>query len=405
MDGTDLGEATDLAASLDGSHDHLRVLPVAGKGAFQNVTDIVFARGIDIGIIQSDVLAALKRNPPFPHLENSLQYITKLYDAEVHILAGKDVNSVEDLASKKVNFGMRDSGTDMTANIIFGRLGVIVDETSFSQPVALEKLRRGEISAMVYVVGKPARLFQEIRPDESLHFVPVTTTTDLGGSYTPATLRPEDYPELIEAGRPIATLAVGSVLAAYNWPAGTERYRKVANFVRVFFDRLHDLQAPPHHPKWRDINLVAEVPGWTRFAPAEQWIRKAGLDYGAPPRRADLDEVITQRRAAALSPQERDVIFTEFSDYQRRQHHVTGSAGLQDPRQRDALFREFVDYQERQTREANSAGSLDPRQRDALFREFLDYQKGQTHEANSAGSLDLRQRDSLFAEFVDYSKR
>lgn len=207
MDGTDLGEATDLAASLDGSHDHLRVLPVAGKGAFQNVTDIVFARGIDIGIIQSDVLAALKRNPPFPHLENSLQYITKLYDAEVHILAGKDVNSVEDLASKKVNFGMRDSGTYMTANIIFGRLGVIVDETSFSQPVALEKLRRGEISAMVYVVGKPARLFQEIRPDESLHFLPVTTTTDLGGSYTPATLRPEDYPELIEAGRPIATLS------------------------------------------------------------------------------------------------------------------------------------------------------------------------------------------------------
>jgi hypothetical protein len=112
------------------------------------------------------------------------------------------------------------------------------------------------------------------------------------------------------------------------------------------------------------------VPGWTRFAPAEQWIRKAGLDYG------DLDGVITQRRAAALSPQERDVIFTEFSDYQRRQHHVTGSAGLQDPRQRDALFREF-----------------------------LDYQKDQTHEANSAGSLDLRQRDSLFAEFVDYSKR
>lgn len=237
-----------------------------------------------------------------------------------------------------------------------------------------------------------------------MHFVPVSTTTDLGGSYTPATLRPEDYPELIEAGRPIATLAVGSVLVAYNWPAGTERYRKVANFVRVFFDRLHDLQAPPHHPKWRDIDLVAEVPGWIRFAPAEQWIRKAGLDYGAPPRRADLDGVITQRRAAALSPQERDVFFTEFCDYQRRQHYVTGSAGLLDPRQRDALFREFVDYQERQTREANRAGSLDPRQRDALSREFVDYQKGQTHEANSAGSLDLRQRDSLFAEFVDYSK-
>jgi hypothetical protein len=194
------------------------------------------------------------------------------------------------------------------------------------------------------------------------------------------------------------------VLAAYNWPAGTERYRKVANFVRVFFDRLHDLQAPPHHPKWRDIDLAAAVPGWTRFAPAEQWIRKAGLDNDAPPRRADLDEVIIERTAAALSPHERNVIFAEFSNYQKWQHYATSSAGLPDPRQRDALFREFVDYQKRQTHEANSAGSLDPRQRDTLFRKFVDYQKGHTNQANTAGWLDPQQRASLFTEFVDYSK-
>ncbi|TMJ51780.1 MAG: TRAP transporter substrate-binding protein, partial [Alphaproteobacteria bacterium] len=90
---------------------------MAGKGAFQNVTDIVFARGIDIGIIQSDVLAALKRNPPFPHVESFLQYITRLYDEEVHILAAKGVNSTADLASKKVNFGLSGSGTDMTAGV------------------------------------------------------------------------------------------------------------------------------------------------------------------------------------------------------------------------------------------------------------------------------------------------
>jgi len=72
-----LGETTDLAASLDGARDHLRILPIAGKGAFQNATDFVFARGVDVGIIQSDVLAALKRQPPFPRVENYLRYITK----------------------------------------------------------------------------------------------------------------------------------------------------------------------------------------------------------------------------------------------------------------------------------------------------------------------------------------
>jgi uncharacterized protein len=171
MDGTGLAEATELAASLDGIRDHLRILPIAGKGALQDVTDIVFARGIDIGIIQSDVLATLKRNPPFPHVENFLQYITRLYDEEIHILATKGVNSTEDLAAKKVNFGLSGSGTDMTARAVFGRLGINADVTNFSQSVALEKLRRGEIAAMVYVAGKPSRLFREIRPDEGLHFL------------------------------------------------------------------------------------------------------------------------------------------------------------------------------------------------------------------------------------------
>src|SRR6266436_6749957 len=162
MDGSGLAEATELAASLDGIRDHLRILPIAGKGALQNVTDILFARGIDIGIIQSDVLAALKRNPPFPHVESFLQYITRLYGEEVHILATKGINSTEDLAAKKVNFGLSGSGTDMTARAVFGQLGINADVTNFSQSVALEKLRRGEIAAMIYVAGKPSRLFREI---------------------------------------------------------------------------------------------------------------------------------------------------------------------------------------------------------------------------------------------------
>jgi uncharacterized protein len=401
MDGTDLAKATDLSASLDGIEDHLRILPVAGKGAFQDVTDIVFARGIDIGIIHSDVLAALKHDPPFPGVENFLQYITRLYDEEVHVLADKDIQSVEDLASKKVNFGIRGSGTYMTANAIFDGLGITVDTTSFSQAVALEKLRRGEISALVYVAGKPARLFQDIRPDEHLHFLSITATNDLRESYKPATLRAEDYPELIEKDGPVATVAVGSVLAVYNWPAGSERHRRVARFVQAFFDRLHDMQAPPHHPKWRDIDLAASVPGWTRFAPAEQWIRRAELGNDERHRTAGLHETVTQGKTAVLSAQERDVVFTEFVDYQKRQTQTVKNAGLLDPPQLDLLFTEFVDYQKRQTHTVKNAGLLDPRQLDVLFTEFVDYQKRQTHTVKNAGLPDPRQRDTLFTEFVN----
>ena len=372
MEGTEFGETTDLAASLDGSRDHLRILPIAGKGAFQNATDIVFARGVDIGIIQSDVLAALKREPPFPGIENYLRYITKLYDEELHVLAGTQIQSVEDLASQKVNFGARDSGTFMAATAIFDALGVTVEATNFPQRVAIEKLRQGEIAALVYLAGKPARLFQEVRPDENLHFLSIRATAKLPESYTSATLTAGDYPELIEANAPVSTVAVGTVLAVYNWPAGTERHRKVASFVQAFFDRLHDMQSPPHHPKWREINLAASVPGWTRFPPAGEWIRKAGLNDRGPAHDSPWHAAVTQGSMAALSVQERDAIFKEFVDYRRRwTQHQLDRAGVLDPQQRDALFREFAEYQKRYSHTASS----EQRPLDPLFAQFAAHQK------------------------------
>ena len=70
---------------------------MAGEGAAKDVTDLLFARGIDIAIVQTDVLASLKRQAPFPGIENFLQYITKMYDQEVHILVRRELHSLEDL--------------------------------------------------------------------------------------------------------------------------------------------------------------------------------------------------------------------------------------------------------------------------------------------------------------------
>lgn len=368
MDATDLGKATDLAINLETKEGQLRPLLIVGKGAFRNVTDIVFARGVDIGIVQSDVLAALKRDPPFPGIENYLEYITKLYDEEAHILTGKEINSIDELASKKVNFGLPDSGTQMTAQAIFDALGVSVEATSFPQPVALEKLRRGEISALVCVVSKPDRWFRNIRSDENLHFLPIPPNGKLRETYTPAALQAEDYPQLIDTNTPVSTVAVGNVLAVYNWSAGSERYRKVALFVRAFFDRMRELQSPPYHPKWREIDVAAPVPGWTRFAAAQEWIRKARLDTDSPIREAGLKETASPQEAAALSPLERNALFAQFVEYRKRLTVTPKSnAGLLDPRQREALFAEFAAYQKRLALGQSSAAQRDARQQDARF--------------------------------------
>ncbi len=40
----------------------------------------------------------------------------------------------------------------------------------------------------------------------------------------------------------------------------------------AFFNKFDQFQQPPRHPKWREVNLTAEVPGWTRFQPAQDWL-------------------------------------------------------------------------------------------------------------------------------------
>ncbi|MFL5202060.1 MAG: transporter, partial [Microvirga sp.] len=49
-DGTYIRIAADLANVLDG--EDLRVLPMIGRGSLQNLRDIMFLRGVDIGIVQ-----------------------------------------------------------------------------------------------------------------------------------------------------------------------------------------------------------------------------------------------------------------------------------------------------------------------------------------------------------------
>ncbi|MDI3307910.1 MAG: TAXI family TRAP transporter solute-binding subunit [Acetobacteraceae bacterium] len=269
IDGTYIRIAADLAAVLaDG--DTLRVLPILGKGSLQNIQDILALRGVDIGIVQSDVLAYARQQRLLPGLDSLIQYIAKLYDEEVHILAHRNIERMEDLAGKPVNFDVRGSGTAMTASLVFDRLGVQVRPTHDTQDLALEKLKRGEIAALVYVAGKPARLFTGLPQGTGLHFMPVPMNDALLETYLPSRFIHADYPALVPEDAPVDTIAVGAVMAVYAWQPGTERYRKVARFVDALFDKFSAFQQPPRHPKWREVNLASQVPGWTRFAEAQQ---------------------------------------------------------------------------------------------------------------------------------------
>ncbi|WP_372623597.1 TAXI family TRAP transporter solute-binding subunit [Falsiroseomonas sp.] len=264
VDGTYIRIAADLSAVLDDGNAR-RVIAILGKGSLQNIQDIILLRGVDIGIVQSDALAYARRQQLVPGADNLIQYIAKLYDEEIHILAAPGIGRLEDLAGQVVNVDVPGSGTAMTASLIFDTLGLNVRTANDVQDLALTKLRRGEIAALVYVAGKPARLFSGLPADSGLHFLPIPATPALMETYLPATLAAADYSTLIAPGAEVETIAVGAVMAVYAWQPGSERHRKVSRFVEALHERFEEFLRPPRHPKWREVNLAARVPGWVRF--------------------------------------------------------------------------------------------------------------------------------------------
>ena len=320
VNGTYIRIAADLAAVLDNG-ENLRVLPIVGKGSVQNIADILFLRGVDIGIVQSDALAFVRRQNLFPGAYQSLQYITKLYDEEVHILARKEIGKIEDLADRTVNVDVRGSGTAMTASVLFESLNIPVKAANDDQDTALDKLKRGEIDALVYVTGQPARLFSGVGAESELHFLPVPITPALLETYLPAQLGHSEYPALIQEDAPVDTLAVGAVMAVFGWQPGTERYRRAANFTEAFFSKFQRFLEPPHHPKWKEVNLAAQVPGWIRFAPARDWLARQNAQATASAEQRDFNAFLSSAGPARanLTPAQRDALFQQFLAWQSRQ--------------------------------------------------------------------------------------
>jgi TRAP-type uncharacterized transport system substrate-binding protein len=325
VDSTAARLAGDLADVLDDGATR-RLLPVLGKGTLQNVADLRLLRGIDLAVLQVDVLADLRDRKALPGIESSFTYVTMLPNVELHLLAGEPVHSVQDLAGKRVNVGISGSGAAVTVANVFRHLKIAIDTTALDQATALEKLKNGEIAAVAVVAGKPVPAFSVSALPPGAHFLAVPMAEGLGSGYVAASLTNADYPRLVPADRPVETVAVGTILAAANLPPDSERYRNMANLVDAFFTQFDKLLEPGRHPKWREVDIRANVPGFRRFPPAEAWLRANPVAAPAIAE-AQIKEIfvrfIEERSkisgGAPLSQQRKDELYAQFRRWQQQQ--------------------------------------------------------------------------------------
>ena len=125
---------------------------------------------------------------------------------------------------------------------------------------------------MVIVGGKPSPLIGAIPANAGIHHLPIPFGVPLEAAYLPTRLEPGDYPNLIQSGGEVATIATGMVLLAARSKDDPGSAERIARFVATVFPRFAELQAQGRHPKWREVNLAASLPGFKRTRAAEAWL-------------------------------------------------------------------------------------------------------------------------------------
>jgi len=251
----------------------LRVLSVEGGAAVQNVEDVLYLRNIDMALTTQETLDYLKASGALgPNLNKLITYIAPLFPNPLQILARGGATSVKDLNGKKVNFNNKGSATAQFVPKLFKALGLDVQEFYLTQGDALEKMRTGEIDATICSCPGSVPAYASVKPESGLKFVSVPYDKSTQGGYLPAEITNEDYPALVAKDQPVSTIAASTVLISFNWPRGSSRYERTAKFVNAFFSKIDEFHKPPRSPLWKSVNLSTDIPGWTRFPVAEEWL-------------------------------------------------------------------------------------------------------------------------------------
>ena len=332
LEGTFARFAVELAKAFDDS-DELRVLPVVTYGATENVSDLLYLKGIDIAITHADVFEEFKKKRAIGNIDKRINYIAPMYVSEFYILARPEIKTIKDLEGKTIGLGSKGAGQTVTGPIVFSRLGVNVNTQFMPNGIAYEKMKSGELAALVHSGGKPNEFLTNLKVEPGFHLLEIPYGDNFADYYVPSVVGPKDYPNLIKEGEMVQTIGNLVVLAVYNWPAGTDRARRVERFIESYFEKFDKLRAPTFHPKWKEINLAGTVPGWTRYPPAERILSRLATQdkvkerVGGPEAAAGATTPTASRQASGPNA----AVYQEMTEEQR-------------------LFEEFLDWKKKGSR-------------------------------------------------------
>src|SRR3977135_3869182 len=103
FEGTFMRFAEEIRKVLDDGDD-MRVLPIVSRGTASNLEDLLYLRGVDIAVTQTDIFEYFRTERKLPNLDQRIQYLLRFPVAEVHLITRNDITSIEQLRGKRVQF-------------------------------------------------------------------------------------------------------------------------------------------------------------------------------------------------------------------------------------------------------------------------------------------------------------
>jgi uncharacterized protein len=240
------------------------------KGSIENVYAVYQRPGVQLGIVQSDVLAFISRletDPTLNKIAKKTRMVFPLYNEEVHILGRRGIGDFDELTGKRVAIGREGSGTYLTARVLL-QLSDVKPATTvlIDTDEALAELKAGRIDAMFYVAGYPVKLMREgVTEADQLALVPITSKSVLE-LYPQAEIPANTY-----AWQParVPTVAAKAVIVSFDY-----RFRdcdNVGRFAQVLARRL-DWLVQNGHPKWKTVDLNYNLKGWEQYACVKKYL-------------------------------------------------------------------------------------------------------------------------------------
>ncbi|WP_417243661.1 TAXI family TRAP transporter solute-binding subunit [Celeribacter sp.] len=256
---------------------------VSSRGSVDNVNAIVSGLR-NSGFAQSDVAywaytgtGTMEGSDPV----TDLRTIAALFDEHIHLVAMADsgIDSVADLAGKRVSLDEPGSGTYVDANLILEANGLTIDDVTaeaLKGGAASEALRNGKIDAFFVVAGYPTGSLVELASAADIKLVPIdgagaAALTEKHGFFSSSDIPAGTY-EGVDA---TTTVAVG----AQWFTSAKEDDELIYNITKALWNEESRTLLDIGHAKGKNITVDTALNGLgvPLHAGAERFYREAGV--------------------------------------------------------------------------------------------------------------------------------